>query len=170
MEYIFANADQTSVKRSDGTIIPWNPATGGPAGGGQVWQQWEDDGAPVPDDYVAPAPTKADVNAERDRRIMAGKTFTVTGYGDIAVSGDATTQLNLLALKDTARDLKAASVTAAVIPYRDADNAQHMLTADQIIELVNAGKTHVQMLYSASWTLKAMAPIPADFADDSYWS
>ena len=116
------------------------------------------------------SPASADINAERDRRIAAGKTFTVSSYGDIPVSGDATTQLNLLALKDTARDLKVASVTAAVIPYRDADNAQHMLTADQIIELVDAGKSHVQMLYSASWTLKAMDPIPADFADDSYWS
>ncbi|MCB1511067.1 MAG: DUF4376 domain-containing protein [Hyphomicrobiaceae bacterium] len=117
-----------------------------------------------------PYPSAEDVNRERDRRTLAGKTFTVTGYGDIPVAGDATSQLNLLALKDTARDLKAANVTAAVIPYRDAVNGQHQLTADQIIELVDAGKAQVQLLYSKSWALKAMDPIPRDFTDDSYWT
>jgi hypothetical protein len=119
-------------------------------------------------DAVAP-PTVSDVNDERERRILAVSTITVAGYGDIPVSGDATTQLNLLALKDTARDLKAAGVTAAVIPFRDAANEEHQLTADQVIGLVDAGKQRVQAIYSASWTIKAMDPLPADVTDDGLW-
>jgi hypothetical protein len=114
-------------------------------------------------------PLASDINAERERRILAGKTFAITGYGDIPVDGRPTTQLNLLALKDTARDLKAANVTGAVIPFRDTENNQHMLSADQVIELVNVGKAYVQGLYSASWAIKLMDPVPDDFADDSHW-
>lgn len=104
------------------------------------------------------------INAERDRRIVAGSVIN-----GIAVPGDQATQVNLLALKDTARDLKAADVTAPALPFRDAANVEHALTPDQMISLVDAGKLYVQQVYSASWALKAMEPIPADFANDSYW-
>lgn len=70
MDYIFANADQTSVHRSDGTIIAWNPTTGGPAGGGHIWQQWELDGSPVPDDYAAPAPSFSPLSPRQLRLMM----------------------------------------------------------------------------------------------------
>jgi hypothetical protein len=116
-----------------------------------------------------PLPISSEVNRERDRRVAAGKSIAVPGYGDIPVDGSPTTQLNLLALKDTARDLKSAGVTDPVIPYRDAMNDQHLLTADQVIELVDAGKQYVQAIYSASWALKAMNPIPDDYAKDAYW-
>lgn len=109
------------------------------------------------------------VNQERERRILLPTELEVTGYGIIPVSGDETTQLNLLALKDTARDLKAAGITAPIIPFRDALNNDHMLTADQLIELVDAGKQRVQEIYSASWRIKAMDPIPEDVTDDALW-
>src|SRR5690606_33674627 len=95
--------------------------------------------------------------------------FQARDYGSIPVSGDPTTQLNLLALKDTARDLKATGVSGAVIPFRDAENVSHMLTADQVIALVDAGKQRVQAIYSASWVIKSMDPPPADVTDDSLW-
>lgn len=44
-----------------------------------------------------------------------------------------------------------------------------MLTADQLIELVDAGKQRVQEIYSASWRIKAMDPIPEDVTDDALW-
>jgi len=109
------------------------------------------------------------VNQERERRILMTKPLQSGDYGPIPVSGDPTTQLNLLALKDTARDLKAAGVTGAVIPLRDAENVSHMLTADQVIALVDAGKERVQAIYSASWAIKTMDPLPADVTDDSLW-
>lgn len=109
------------------------------------------------------------VNQERERRILTTTLLQAGDYGPIPVSGDPTTQLNLLALKDTARDLKAAGVTGAVIPFRDAENVSHMLTADQVIALVDAGKERVQAIYSASWAIKSMDPLPTDVAADELW-
>lgn len=105
-----------------------------------------------------------EINHERDRRILAGKDF-----GGIWVTGSDRDQLNLLALKDTARDLQAAGVTASVIPFRDGNNVEHALTADQIIDIANAGKAYVSAIYQASWALKAMDPIPQDVTNDALW-
>ncbi len=41
-------------------------------------------------DYVAPPPPpilNADIDAERDRRVVAGVVITVAGYGDVALQG-----------------------------------------------------------------------------------
>lgn len=117
----------------------------------------------------AKAAKHAAINTERDRRILDVSLLDAGDYGPMPVSGDPTTQLNLLALKDTARDLKAAMVTAAVIPFRDAENVDHLLTADQMIALVDAGKERVQSIYSASWAIKAMDPLPEDVTADELW-
>jgi hypothetical protein len=109
------------------------------------------------------------VTAERDRRLNAGTIVTVTGYGDIPVQGRATDQINLIALGDTARDLKAAGVTGAVIPFRDGDDVIHQLTPDQMAEAVQKGKQAASAIYAAAWALKDAATVPADFASDSYW-
>lgn len=117
------------------------------------------------------APSSEDINAERERRLIAGVTISVNGYGDIPLQGRPADQINLLALKDTARDLDAAGVTAAVIPFRDADNVTHMLTPDQMMELADSGKTAASAIYQASWAIKARNDLATiDIADDQYWS
>ena len=122
------------------------------------------------DAIFPPVPTtSADVNVEHDRRAMAGRVFTIDGYGDVALEGSDRTQTVLLALKDTARDLIAAGITAPLLRLTDRDNVTHSLTADQTVELVNAGKAYMQALHEAKIALKAMDPIPADYADDSRW-
>ena len=115
------------------------------------------------------------VTAERDRRLEAGVTVTVTGYGAIPMQGRAQDMINTLSLKDTARDLKAANITAAIIPFRDADNTLHSLTADQVIEMVNAGKQKASLIYQTAWDMKDgtgdfTGGIPADYTDSSYWT
>jgi hypothetical protein len=132
-----------------------------------VWENGEwVDRAPTPE----PRPiTAADVDAEHDRRAVAGKVFEVPGYGSLPLEGSLRTQTVLLALKDTARDLQEAGVTAPVLFFTDRDNGDHNLTADQVVDLVNAGKAFMQALHEAKRTLKAVEPIPADFASDSYW-
>ena len=118
---------------------------------------------------IAEIPAK--VNAERERRLIAGVTVNVSGYGDIPLQGRDQDQINLLALKDTARDLAAAGVTTAVIPFRDADNVTHMLTPAQMIELANDGKTAASAIYQASWAIKARNDLATiDITDDQYWS
>ena len=125
----------------------------------------------TPEDLTAEdqARLAAQVNAERDRRIMQGTTVTVTGLGDIPVQGRPVDQVNLMALADTARDLIAAGVTGAVIPFRDGDNALHDLTAAQMLEVSRKGKEAAAAIYAASWALKDGESIPADYADDTHW-
>lgn len=109
------------------------------------------------------------VSAERDRRIALGHIVTLSSYGDIPVQGRPQDQINLLALKDTARDMVDAGVTEPVIPFRDGDNVHHLLTPAQMIEIADQGKRAASAIYAAAWALKAYAPIPEDFADDHHW-
>jgi hypothetical protein len=50
-----------------------------------------------------------------------------------------------------------------------ASYTDHLLTAGQVISLTDQGKTYVTTLYQASWTLKAMDPLPADITDNTPW-
>ena len=132
--------------------------------------EWENgawvDKTPEPE----PRPlTALDVDIEHDRRADEGKTFTVVGYGDLPLEGSLRTQTVLLALKDTARDLQAAAITAPVLFLTDRDNGDHNLTPAQVIALVDQGKAFMQALHEAKRALKAMTPIPADYTVDSYW-
>lgn len=113
--------------------------------------------------------TSTDVDREHDRRAALGKTFTVTGYGEVPLEGSLRTQTVLLALKDTARDMQAAGVTAPLLFFTDRDNADHNLTPAQTIDLVDQGKAYMQALHEAKRLLKASPPIPADYADDAHW-
>jgi hypothetical protein len=117
----------------------------------------------------AQAELRAAITVERNRRLNAGVVVAVTGYGNIAVQGRPTDQINLIALGDTARDLQDGGVTAAVIPFRDGNNATHNLTAVEMIEVVRKSKIVASGLYAAAWALKDAAIIPADFADDRHW-
>ena len=120
-------------------------------------------------DYVPAAKIAYDVNFERDRRIENGVTVNVTGLGAVPLQGRPQDQVNLLGLKDTAKELAAAGITAPIIPFRDALNVTHILTPAQLIEMVDKGKMWVSAMMQASWDIKAMDPIPQDFAADSYW-
>lgn len=115
------------------------------------------------------------VNAERDRRLEAGVTVNVTGYGDIPIQGRAVDQINTLALADTARDLIAAGVTDAIIPFRDADNVLHTLTPAQVKELTDKGKSAASAIYQVAWAMKDGTGdftdgIPLNFTADEYWT
>ena len=109
------------------------------------------------------------VTVERDRRLAAGAVVAVTGYGDIPVQGRIHDQINLIALGDTARDLIEASISGAIIPFRDGDNVMHILTPQQVAELTRKGKAAASAIYAAAWAIKDIAEIPADFADDANW-
>lgn len=109
------------------------------------------------------------VNAEHDRRALLGRAFPVEGIGDVPLEGSEKTQVVLLALKDTARDLRDAGVTAALLMFTDRDGTDRRMNAVQMIALVNAGKAWMQQVHEAKRALKEMDPIPADFADDRHW-
>jgi hypothetical protein len=75
MTYKFSIADNTVAQRDDNAFVPWSPvASDGPRDkGGGVFRRWKDEGSPIPDPYVAPAPTgdevrSAQFNSDTDRQ------------------------------------------------------------------------------------------------------
>lgn len=121
-----------------------------------------------------PRPTGDQINAERDRRIEAGGTFDVIGYGPIPLQGRLKDQINLQARLIAAQGAKAAGITDPILVLRDAADVNHMLTPDQMIELVTMGVAWIEATMQVSWDMKdGVAPFeagpPYDYTDDSYW-
>ncbi|MBZ9675139.1 hypothetical protein [Mesorhizobium sp. ES1-1] len=123
---------------------------------------------------VSVGPSGEAVNAERERRILAGSAFTVPGVGPVPLLGRQQDQSVYLALLIRAQAYRAAQVTAPVLTIRDAANANHVLTADQMIVLVTSAMNWFEAVMKVSWAMKdGVSPfeagIPTDFTDDGYW-
>jgi hypothetical protein len=117
-----------------------------------------------------PQPPSNDlIDEERNRRIQAGHTFQVDSMY-IPLQGAPNDQINLIALKESAKEYAAAGITAPIIPFRDAMNTIHQLTPDQMVRLVNAGLGWVSGIYQKSWAMKDNFPRPMDYTNDMYWS
>lgn len=113
----------------------------------------------------------AELNAERDRRIVEGTVFTLTGYTlPVTVPGHDKERGVISDLANYARDLLAANDTATLIYYRDKADVLHGFTAAQMIELWRQGRAWVEYIHFVSWTMKDQpGGIPADFEADHYW-
>lgn len=125
----------------------------------------------IDEDYVAEAEpvSSALVNRERDRRERAGVTVAVPGAGPVPLEGNEKSMRNLQGLAFAASLRIGQGDTTTVTVFRDALNVDHSLVPAQILALWSQGAAYVTALYQASWVLKAMDPIPADYADDAYW-
>jgi hypothetical protein len=104
------------------------------------------------------------VNVERCRRIVAGKVID-----GVHVTGTDEDARNLTNLALAAQLRLAANDTETLTTFRDGDNIDHQLTPPQILSLWQQSAAYVSELYAASWALKAMEPIPPDYASDTYW-
>lgn len=104
------------------------------------------------------------VNAERGRRVQLGKVINgvhVTGRDEDARN------LTNLALGAQVRIAGGDMITPTT--YRDGNNVDHELTPPQLLALWQQSAAYVSELYSASWAIKAMDPIPADITVDDLW-
>lgn len=119
--------------------------------------------------YAPPAPTSADVDAERDRRRYLQISVTTSPTGTFPIDMDATSQLNIQGLV-TAGLYLANAAPSQVTVFRDANNTNHNLLPSELIAMGLGVQAYIGNLYAKSWALKAMSPIPADFAADSYWT
>lgn len=124
----------------------------------------------TPEDETPVEPlTNADVNAERDRRILEGRTFT-TSAGHIAVAGDEITTRNLQALAVSAQMRVANGEEYTTTQYRDETDTIHDLTQPEVIELWSTAASFVEANFQAAWTIKDDPNgIPDDFTDDKHW-
>lgn len=113
--------------------------------------------------------TKADVNAERQRRLEFGCVVTLSTGKAIPIQGRAQDQTNMLGLVTIAQMRIQAGDTTSTTTFRDRDNQDHPLTPAEVIELWQRGAAYFELVMQASWALKDSDPIPPDFADDKHW-
>ncbi len=118
----------------------------------------------VPFEPPIPAATSENVNRERSRRIAVGKVID-----GVHVTGSDEDARNLANLGQIAKMMLDDGDTQTVTIYRDAANIDHALTPAEMVNLWRSSVSYVSALYAASWALKALDPIPADFAADDYW-
>jgi len=114
-------------------------------------------------------PSSKEVNTERDRREQSGCTVTVPGAGAIPLEGNEKSMRNLQGLAFAASLRLGQGDTTTVTVFRDAVNVDHSLVPGQIVSLWSQGAAYISALYGASWVIKALDPIPADYADDARW-
>jgi hypothetical protein len=128
---------------------------------------------------AVPAPLPADVDAERDRRISAGFEFAGVRYqsrlpspdraGDWEVfSGKALEALIAIMGGAHPGDLRW-SDPAEDFAWIAADNSRVPMDAQTVIELAKAASAHRSRHTFAGSDLKALDPIPADYAADHNW-
>jgi hypothetical protein len=118
----------------------------------------------------APPPTNAAVTDEAERRIEDGVVVTVPGHTPtIYVQGRDKDTRNVQGLVTAAQLRLASGDTTTLTSFRDGNNVMHELTPAQVAALWQESAAYVTAVYHASWAIKAMDPIPADYADDSYW-
>ena len=128
---------------------------------------------------ATPAPTSADVDAERDRRISAGFEFEGVWYqsrlpstshaGDWEVfSGKALEALVAIMAGAQPGDLRWSN-PAEDFAWIAADNSRVPMDAQTVIELGKAASAHRTAHTFAGSDLKALQPIPADYSDDKWW-
>lgn len=123
--------------------------------------------SPVP--YVAPAPTRADVVAERERRLGLGFDYDFgdargvhhigTSRDDMVGWDDVTTLANaLVASGDTTTEIGILT-----------DTGSTQVTGPEWQQVLIAAGQFRQPIWAASFALVAQNPIPANYADDSNW-
>ncbi len=116
-----------------------------------------------------PVPTRDDlhaaINAERQRRIEAGKIIN-----GVYVTGRDEDARNLTNLALAAQMRIAGGDTSTITVYRDGNNVDHELTPPQVLSLWQQSADYVSALYAASWAIKAVDPLPVDVTADELWS
>jgi len=118
------------------------------------------------EDKAAAARTRieAAVNAERQRRIEAGKVID-----GVHVTGRDEDARNLTNLALAAQMRISGGDTTTLTTYRDGNNVDHALTPPQMLALWQQSSAYVSDLYAASWAMKAMEPMPEDVTADELW-
>jgi hypothetical protein len=145
---------------AEDNIIVWKSGAWG-------YARISDPDAP-PSETPVTEPTDAEINAERDRRIEAGATIDIPGYGRVPLQGRQVDQINLNARAQAAQ-LKIAVGDTSSMVFRDALNQDRELTPQQMLLVFVLGSSWVESQYKASWVLKAMTPKPGDFTDEKWW-
>lgn len=129
--------------------------------------------------YVAPAPTDAEVDAERDRRIVSGFMFKGVLFQSRPedrenIAGAKAAASDAIALGAQPGDMSWQQMldpgAPSVFRWIAADNSEHEMDAQTVVQFGYAALGHKQSMIFSARALKDMDPIPADFAtNENYW-
>lgn len=114
-------------------------------------------------------PSNDDVNEERERRIIVGCNVSISNVGTIYVTGSEKDIRNVAGLGQGAI-VRIMNNDNTIVNFRDGNNNMYALSPQQLLELWQKSANYISLIYQNSWTIKAMSPIPQDFASDIYWS
>lgn len=119
------------------------------------------DSAPKP-------PTSADVIAERVRRLASGFDYD---FGDVrGVHHIGTSEADQVGWDEVTTIALARQATGSSAPITIVtDTGAASVTPLEWLAILEAAAAFRQPLWAASFTLQAMDPIPADYADNGYW-
>lgn len=139
----------------------------------QMVAAWESEGNSVPP-YIAPTPSAAEVNAERDRRIHAGFSFGGKTYAFDPSSKQRVTGAGTLAGFAIAAGAQPGEMLwhGGQQPFRwiADDNTLTEMDAQTCFAFGQAAAAHEEAHIFAARAIKDMSPIPADYAtNESYW-
>lgn len=109
----------------------------------------------------------ADVDVERERRIALPLGVALPS-GSFRINMDPESQRNIQGLS-TAGILLSSAAPTQKTTFRDYDNVSHDLLPSDLVQMGLQVMARIQAVYQKAWALKAISPIPADYADDSHW-
>lgn len=120
-------------------------------------------------EWSTPAPTIDHVVAERTRRLALGFDYD---FGDArGVHHIGTTDADMMGWDEVAKG--SAAYIALGLPGQEiaivTNTGPAVVTALEFQSLLAAATVARQPLWAASFVLQSMNPIPADYADNSYW-
>lgn len=123
--------------------------------------------------HFVPAPTAADVSAERDRRLrqvtFAGHAFDFCdGRSDINIAGAGTLALAAIIAGAQVGNLRWAGMDRD-FTWVAADNAAVPMDAQTCLSFAQAAAVWKARHIHASRAIKDLPEIPADYADDARW-
>lgn len=114
-------------------------------------------------------PGPAQIDAERDRRIGLGVTVTVNNETFLVQTRNEADFRNINGIASKGIVLQLQGDATTTVAFRDANNASHTLNGPGLIAMADQVAARVQAIYAAAWALKALDPIPVDFAADARW-
>lgn len=98
--------------------------------------------------------TKADVAAERDRRLEKKPIIKLDGVGDVTVrlTSDYVNSIQSLALSAMVKVIR--NELGITYTFRDEENVNWSLTPDQVLNLMVAIELEIRDIIEASWLIK----------------
>lgn len=135
--------------------------------------RWIADGKPI-SPYVAPAVTSDLVDIERDRRISAGFMFNSVKYQSRPEDRENIAGSSQVAFAAMVGGAQPGNFFwhggSDEFVWIAEDNTLHPMDAQTMFEFGKAAMAHKQAMIFKARAIKDIDPIPANYADDTYWS